>query len=192
MPFNPQVGNRFISEFHKDIVKSVAALPAASAALAGFRRFRTSDNLEYFCDGTQWLSVNKHALPIGTRGTMPFAQAATIFNVDLPRLGANGIYVTDLECAFRPISAAQSGTNFYTLSFTVSSTSVVNTIVLTGTGQTDTTLFTTAGNRYSMKPVFTPVALDSTYFWGEVTMTPSGNPGTFIFFGTVGYRLIGA
>jgi hypothetical protein len=58
---NPPIGNRFISEWHKDIVKAVPALPAPSAALAGFRRFRTSDNIEYYCDGTRWLSTSLYS-----------------------------------------------------------------------------------------------------------------------------------
>lgn len=54
---NPPIGNRNISEWHNDIIKSVPALPAAGADLAGFRRFRTSDNTEFICNGTRWLTT---------------------------------------------------------------------------------------------------------------------------------------
>jgi hypothetical protein len=157
--------------------------------------YRDTDrgSTEFAWDGTaaNWLSTQRFALPVGTRGTMPFAQATTIFNVDLANLGGNGIYVTGLECAFRAVSTVQSGANFYTLSFSVSNPATVFGFTLGGVGQTDTKTVTATGTRYSMKPTFTPQAFDNTYFWGEVTMTPTSAPGTFIFFGTLVYQLIG-
>lgn len=76
MPVNRQIGNRFISEFHKDIVKTVAALPTPGANLSGFRRFRSSDNLGFFCTGTNWLSMQEYSVPFTGRTTQQTLSAS--------------------------------------------------------------------------------------------------------------------
>jgi hypothetical protein len=92
----PQIGNRFISEFHKDIVKAVAALPTPSAALAGFRRWRTSDNIEYYCDGTRWLSSQLHRLEAHAMPGVASSLAANTTGVlwQVHPNNTNDLYVT--------------------------------------------------------------------------------------------------
>ncbi|MBN9393089.1 MAG: hypothetical protein J0I20_33965 [Chloroflexi bacterium] len=58
-----------------DVVKKVATLPAASSDLNGYRFFQDSDKLEYYCDGTKWLSTQLFEVEIKQTGT--YAQPFT-------------------------------------------------------------------------------------------------------------------
>jgi hypothetical protein len=179
---------QYITEFHQDIVRSVPSLPAASS-YTGTRVFY--QNQFYYSDGTRWLSVQTYRLPMSSRGgTMPFAQATSFF--DTPLSGhsvGNGVYITALCSTFKS-STIQSGINFYTASLSVSNSSGSSGVTLGGT--TTTQAFTNTAIHNLWEPTVTPTAFDSTYYLSELTLTPSGAPGTFIFFAVLSYQLIGS
>lgn len=192
-----QSGLRFISEFHKDVVKSVAALPAPSAALAGFRRFRTSDNIEFFCDGAQWLSTQRFSSQIIQRTAEPFTAAggttANLLSHDATlegfgMAGWNGIYVDSFAFSFFS-GTAQSGTNFYTLRLFgwVNGGGSAN-VTMSGN---NTQAATTINQWRTIAATVTPVVIANTIGMLEVAVDQNNLPGNFFLKATAGYRRVG-
>ncbi len=72
---NYNQGNQNISEWHKDIVKSAPALPAASAALSGFRRYHSGRNIEYYCDNSTFLGLPAAWYRVGVGDNDDFTRA---------------------------------------------------------------------------------------------------------------------
>jgi hypothetical protein len=115
----------------------------------------------------------------------------TNFNVPVNRKHSqNGIWVESINGAFVPVSAVQSGVNFFTLSCAIFTSGNLTATSLTLTGTTDTKTFTTTGPWYEMA-VDIGQAIGTGPFLFQATMTSSGSPGTFFFTAIVSYRLIG-
>lgn len=192
---NPPIGNRFISEFHKDIVKAVAALPAPSAALAGFRRWRTSDNTEFFCDGTRWLSTELFSHPIwfiydgsvnATYPTVLPTPTRAFATASLPNIS---LMPEDLYLKLWQ-AVAGSGSIFYSWTFSpfalqAGTVAVArDTKTIAASTWTDY-LYTRANNNFVTTPA-TP-AIDPANFDFQVT----GATGKLLMDGVFRYRVVG-
>ena len=146
--------------------------------------YRTDRNIEYFYDGTRWLS-HKIVGSFATRGAMPFAQASQYAEFAVPDYAINGFYVESLQFSFFA-NSAQSGTNYYTLSGnTVNTSGAGSNFATTG----DTKTLSTS----SWRPVTVAVntAYSSSYHLIEASAIPTNAPGTFYMAVSVAYRLIG-
>jgi hypothetical protein len=157
---------------------------------SGRQFFRTDRNIDYSYDlaNTRWLSITIVSFPLVPRETQAFTQA--VHTLDARIYGAaigNGVYLETLEWSFFPNGTAQSGTNFYTITNGVLGGSGTPTL----SGTTDTkTMTINAWN--DVKDTFSANQVQaSTFFLYNVTMTPSGAPGTFFFNATLRGRLIG-
>jgi hypothetical protein len=148
--------------------------------------------LEYYFDGTRWLSVQIFKEPFISRSTQPFAQATTVFEVSLVEytLGS-GIYITNIAANFTPVTISQGSSNFYTIVCGIIDTlGAITNLSLTG-GTQDTKLMTTVGAWRPLVPTFTPIVFGTTFPMPYVQMTPSGAPGTFYMNATIQYQLVG-
>jgi hypothetical protein len=158
------------------------------------QKFTRSDRhyLEYYYDGTRWLSVQVFKQPYISRSTQPFPQATIVFDTTLVEytLGS-GIYITNIAANFFPASVAQSSSNFYTIVCgTIDTVGTITNITLTG-GTQDTKLMTTLGTWRPLVPTFTPVVFGTSTPLLYIQMTPSGSPGTFYMNATIQYQLVG-
>jgi hypothetical protein len=155
------------------------------------RYFRTDRLIDYVYDGTMWLSVQQFKLPFISRSAQPFAQAATVFDLNFSEYNLyGGIYIYAFNVSFFD-NTAQDASNFYTLTLRYLNTSGVSSGITLG-GTTDTKTFTTISRWYTLAPTFTPVALTSLVEMSAFfQLTPTLNPGTFFANGSLGYRLIG-
>jgi hypothetical protein len=121
------------------------------------RYFRTDQLIDYVYDGTRWLSVQQFKLPFISRSAQPFAQAATVFDLNFSEYNLyGGIYIYAFNVSFFD-NTAQDASNFYTLTLRYLNTSGVSSGITLG-GTTDTKTFTTISRWYTLAPTFTPVA----------------------------------
>jgi hypothetical protein len=152
--------------------------------------FRTDRQIEYFYDGTRWLSTQLFDLTLAIRSAAALSGAVD-FNVPInSKHSLNGIWVDSIEGAFVPVTVAQSGTNFYTLTCSLFTSGSLTATTLTLTGTSDTKTFTTTGPWYEMA-VTIGQAITTGPFLFQAHMAPSGTPGTYFFAAVVTYRLIG-
>jgi hypothetical protein len=178
---------QYITEFHPDIIKAVPALPAAASYPAN-RFHRTSDHEDYYSDGTRWLSIQKKYLVLGgQRSLEPFPQAVTIIESVIPE-HTNGVYIEKINCGSYH-NTAQSGINYYSFSANMADSILGGTGGLGGTANTST--FTTANRYYEFDGGIVVGAAAAKWFTIQAVMTPTGAPGTFFFWATAVYRLIG-
>jgi hypothetical protein len=176
----------------KDVIKAVAALPTPSADLTGFRRHRTSDNIEFFCDGSRWLSTELFSHPIeilfdgAIAGVYPhvittpgtFYVTASLPNIPL---SPEELYLKLWQ------QNAGSGTVFYSWT--------LNSFGLTGTPNQDTKTIAAAtwtGYKYTktggnfVNSTATP-AVDP----ANLVFTVTGATGKFLLAGLFRYRMVG-
>jgi hypothetical protein len=190
---NRPLGNSLIGEFHKDIVKTVAALPTPSAALSGFRRFRSSDNLEFYCDGTRWLSTTEYPLPFQVVSGFVNNLAATLVTAmwaPFPK-AASTIYFTNLEVTHRTLTTFSLAANW---TFLLNRGGGGGTYAAIGSVLGTWVTGRTAGLVYNdIYPVSTAysVAGNTTRFSLDINKT-NGAPGNMELTGaTLFYRLVG-
>lgn len=154
----------------------------------GFRVFRSDRSLEYFWNGTNWLTTQKFILTLGgPRALNPFPQATTTLEAAIPEHD-QGVYFEKVNCGFLP-NTAQSGSNYYTITFSLINSSTGSPGSLGGGVNTST--FTTAGRYYEFDGAVATGANTSQWFQLQAVMTPTGNPGTFYWYATASYRLVG-
>lgn len=154
------------------------------------RYFRTDQGIEYYYDGTRWLSTTLYEKVLESNDApQPLTQATHQFRATVAGHATNGFYISGLSAGFFS-STAQSGTNFYTLTLDVIDTSNTTTNLPMTSGN-DTKTFTTNSRWWEIAPVFTATAFTSGNFIIQATMTPTANPGTFRCPISVAYRLIG-
>jgi hypothetical protein len=157
------------------------------------RYFRTDRGIEYYWDGTRWLSAQIFDTSIAiTKSSAANAQATTAFGGVFSRKHSlNGVMLVGLVCSFVPGSIAQSASNFYTMTGTMqSNNNSPVAIALTLSGTVDTKTFTTINNPYEMGYDLSQVVAAS-YYRAILTLTLTGVPGTFFFDSALSYRLVG-
>lgn len=157
------------------------------------RYFRTDRGIEYYYDGTRWLSTQLFDLTLAIRSAAALSGNGT-FNVPVnPKHTINGIWVEGITGAFVPVTVAQSTSNFFTLTCTIYTSGNLTATSLTLTGTTDTKTFTVTGPWYEMDVGVTSVtaALSSGPFLFQAFLASTGSPGTYFFAAVMQYRLIG-
>jgi len=128
-------------------------------------------------------------IPNTFTGVQPFPQAAQYFGTNIPIRGGIGVNFKGLSISFYP-NTNQSAVNFYTASVIAVAPGAVYT-GLTITGTTNTKTFVTAGRWYEMPITITSGTLPTTNFQINLTLTPSGAPGTFYTSATLYYKKVG-
>lgn len=188
----PSQINQAISEFHPDIIKATASLPAA-ASYTGQRRFLTTNNTEYYSDGTRWLSTALFTQPMilsaGYTVNIPAANGATYPD---GRGAFQGVYDTwfDKIVYANRHNTTFNSTNYWQVKFFSQNGASVNTqlgatLPFWVTGRIAGNYYTTELSVQAVVTVANLVALFSEY-------TKVGAPGSLdIQVPTVWFRLIG-
>lgn len=154
------------------------------------RYFRTDLGFEYYWNGTRWLTIQLFDLTLAIRSAAALSGSST-FNVPVNRKHSQGgIWVDSIEGAFVPVTVAQSGSNYYTLTCTIYTSGNLTATSLTLTGTTTTQTFTSTGPWYEMA-VDIGQALGTGPFLFQGFLAPTGSPGTYFFAAVMSYRLIG-
>lgn len=99
---------------------------------------RTDRDLIYFYDGTRWLCICPHTLPITQRAAASTHTATTSMGA-APTNGASGdIYVEKFRCTAFMVSTAADGTNFWTATLDKRDSANTQTIISTLTMNSQT------------------------------------------------------
>jgi len=145
------------------------------------RFFRTDRALEYYYDGTRWLTMNEYTL------TMPLLYAFTAVGGTVPLTVAYGtvdrqysIYFTSYRHLVLT-GSPNDGTNYYTLSFNTFGTPYftynTSAFAINAYGEFTTTTFSNNPNNDLL---------------AEITLTKTGSPGLlYIYDAKVRYRYVG-
>lgn len=152
---------------------------------SGQRFLRTDRNLEYYYDGTRWLTVNEYTIPFSILDAL---QARTSDGTELYAVcdqGANGVYLTRWESATLVITT-NDASNYWT----------VQLVSTTGSG-TDGNLgssFNTSADTagfYAKDTVTVGAVVNSSALRYQIKVTKTGAPGGIYMMAAAHYRLIG-
>jgi hypothetical protein len=172
----------------RNILVGVTSFPGSPTT--GERCWRSDRGIEYYYDGTRWLSTELfHAPVIGrdAQGSGGLAQGTHVFDIALPYYEVGGIYLGELVLNIFFLTA-QSGSAYYSFNYSANTAGGVNSAITTpGT----TAAYTTGSRWYSQRTAVNAV-LNSTYFSLQlIIQVGAGAPGAFFLNGSQTYRLIG-
>ncbi len=159
------------------------SFPASPAS--GDTFFRTDIGLNFYYDGTRWLSQNEYVLPLLTRTLSPATATSTMANLAMRR--DYDIYVTRFEA---PIFIASGGTalgashNWVTTFNKIDSANAKTTI--------STLTLNSGASAVWRAQTGTPahVVDHSTFYAFEIVLTKTGTPGNAFPAYSVFYRII--
>jgi hypothetical protein len=159
---------------------SGTSFPGSPAA--GDRFTRTDRNIDYFYDGTRWLSTQLHTLPLGTSDNLlPRAATGTMGRVGNPWAAMSySIYVERVVVWWFLTGATATWTITVTGEKALSSTAVGSAFSLTGTYNTHMQTTQTPGTVF-----------DATYLSFDWLATLSSGAGNFYGMPTLIFRLVG-
>jgi hypothetical protein len=155
---------------------------------AGDIHYATDRHLEYYWDGTRWLSTSIKEALFQFDSTQPLAQAQQDANINIPNYDTGGFYLESLWRRYF-FGTGQSSTNKYTL--TLFSVDTSGTVSSTGiAAPADTSTLTTANSWRPLKDTYNQ-AFGNTIMGMQLRHTVSNAPGTFRCIAVVSYRLVG-
>lgn len=164
------------------------AFPATPAT--GDRYWRSDLGMEFFYNGTRWLSTVLHSLDVGVvGGTLPLSATGTIHRVQsAPLRGGSDIWLETETTNFyvtggTALGASHKWVGTYTKSAAGSSN--VPITVTIDSGASDTW-------RTSTQAVNALQNNGTTYLAWSITWTKTGTPGTLIAVSTITYRIVAA
>lgn len=191
------------------IARLEAAEPVASSGtsfptnnLYTGRKFTRSDrNLEYYYDGTRWLSTTRFTTSLAARpaqvtgSNQPYPQGTIVWDFPLPDYNLNGIYLEKGWGWVLP-NVGHSGTNYYTIKLSTYTTGMTLTDINPTTTNTQNATVGGFAQFYNYVLDFAGAgspnnALGATNFMVFLTMAPVANPGSIYAAWSLSYRLIG-
>ncbi len=176
--------NDAIEAIERRVGASGVAFPGAPAV--GDRFLRTDRNIEYFWDGTRWLSVALHAYPLPiSDALLPIAATnGTLQRGAWPYAGVFSVFIERAVCAFHVAGggSALSGSHSWIGTLIDSDTSTIFATFTINSGVSGVWRVTSpgAGSVVGAASVAT-----------QVGWTKTGTPGNLYALVTLHYRLIG-
>lgn len=195
---NPTAGSLLTSPSHadqhinaNDIVEAIeqrvglsgSAFPGSPTTGQFFHR--TDRRIDYYYDGTRWLSSHLYNIPIAiTDALLPLAATATAHRTMFPFGGTYDLWITAVQAAVYIVGGtALSASHKWVCTFVKEPASATIATITIDSGALNT--WRNAG------PVAVNALLGITNFALEVTSTKTGTPGTLYFVPSLMFRLVG-
>lgn len=164
-----------------------AAFPSAPATDARF--FRTDRGIEYYYDGTRWLSTQLYTDDIPEVGAVAFPYTATALGAErllIPYAGTYDLWLVECQVVFFVAAGTALGASHKWVS-------VVQKLVAAGTATTVATINIDSGASDIWRTNVTAIGalLGVTHFTFAVSHTKTGTPGNLYILPRIIYRLVG-
>lgn len=155
----------------------------------GSRYFRTDRGIEYYYDGTRWLSVELFTDAIPEVSNIAFPYAATALGAErllVPYAGTYDLWLVEVQVAFFVLGGTA-------LSASHKWVSVFQKLVAAGTATTIATVNIDSGASSVWRTNVTAIGalLSTTHFTFSVDHTKTGTPGNLYTVPRIVYRLVG-
>lgn len=165
---------------------SAAGTSFPGAPATGERYFRTDRGIEYYYDGTRWLSAFQRTLPIDCRTAQVsgISSTVTVGNAVIP---GSDIFIESMRvAAFASGSGSFDGSNYWTFTLDKLTTANVATNVATVTANSQSLsewkLWTATANA---------LVQGSAHIAFRLIATKTGTPANLFFGSEITYRLVG-
>lgn len=147
--------------------------------------YRTDRNLEYFYDGTRWLTTQEYSQVLGNLdNNQPFTVNASLA-WGATDLGANGQWITRIS-AVNYVSTTNNGTSYWTVQLTSRTAGAVAHNI--GSSWNTSAISANSFEKFTTT-VGAQVTAGDTHF--VVSGTKTSTPGSIYTMATIYYRLIG-
>lgn len=149
------------------------------------RFLRTDRDIEYFWNGTRWLSANLYHAEVGvSRFVLPLSGSNTAHDATAPWAGVYDLWLEDFQAAFFVSGGTALG----------ASHKWVCTLVKQPAGTTIATINIDSGASDTWRnsgQIAIDALLGTTNFTFSVASTKTGTPGSLFIFPVIYYRLVG-
>lgn len=165
------------------------AFPTSPAPATNDRFFRTDRSIEYFYNGTRWLSTQlfTDALPRGDAGPLPYsATSISAERLLCPYAGTYDLWMIEFQFGFFITGgSALSASHKWVTTLVKSTASPVQTTIATAT------IDSGAIDDWRTSVVAIGALLGTTHLVFEVMHTKTGTPGNIYALPRIIYRLVG-
>lgn len=168
------------------IVDTGTAFPASPATNARF--FRSDRGIEYYYDGTRWLSVQvfTDALPQGDVGVLPYSVTAAVAErISCPYAGTHDLWLVELQSSFFVNGGTALSGSHKWVSVLTKTAGAVPTAIATQN------IDSGASSTWRVAVVSIGALLGTTHSNFHISHTKTGTPGDLYSLLRIVYRLVG-
>ena len=166
---------------------SGTAFPSSPAPANNDRFYRSDRDIEYFYDGTRWLSTTKYtdAMPYAL-GALPYsATSAGAERISPPYAGTYDLWLEEFQLGFFVLGGTALGASHKWVSTLNKVTTTVSTTIAT------VNIDSGASGAWRTSVAAIGALLGTTHLAFQVDHTKTGTPGTLYTLPRIIYRLVG-